>query len=122
MRVDKTSCWNSSLEMVNSAADGSKEFEGTRVQMLNAQNYELYNGKWPEHILPTLKYTEEENNEISQTIMSMIDFLKQSTAEFITGTRTLDDAGWQGYLTELDSMGLQTWLQHAQTAFERTQK
>lgn len=112
----------SSLEMGNSASDGSKEFEGTRVQMLNAQNYELYNGKWPEHILPTLKYTEEENNEISQTIMSMIDFLKQSTAEFITGTRTLDDAGWQGYLTELDSMGLQTWLQHAQTAFERTQQ
>lgn len=112
----------SSLEMGNSAADGAKEFEATRVQMLNAQNYELYNGKWPEHVLPTLKYTEEENNEISQTIMSMIDFLKQSTAEFITGTRTLDDAGWESYLAELDSMGLQTWLQHAQTAFERSQQ
>ncbi len=112
----------SSLEMGNSAADGSKEFEGTKVQMLNAQNYELYNGKWPEHILPKLKYTEEESNDISQTIMSMIDFLKQSTAEFVTGTRTLDDAGWQGYLNELDSLGLQTWLEHAQTAFERSQE
>ena len=64
----------------------------------------------------------QESNDISQTIMSMIDFLKQSTAEFVTGTRTLDDAGWQGYLNELDSLGLQTWLEHAQTAFERSQE
>ena len=90
--------------------------------MLYTQHYELYSNKWPEYVLPTLKYTEEESNEISQTIMGMTDFLKQSTAEFITGTRSLDDAGWQGYLTELDSMGLQTWLQYAQAAFERAQE
>lgn len=110
-----------SLELGNSNADGSKEFEALKTQMIGAQCYELYIGKWPEHILPALKYTLEESEANSQTIMSMVDFIKQSAAEFITGQRTLDDSGWQGYLGELDSLGLQEWLANAQAAFERSQ-
>ena len=41
-------------------------------------------------------------------------------AEFITGARSLDDDGWNTYLDELETMGLSTWLETAQVAYDRT--
>lgn len=40
-------------------------------------------------------------------------------AQFITGARPLDDREWESYKSELDTIGLQTWLDNAQAAYDR---
>ena len=46
--------------------------------------------------------------------------MKQSLAEFVTGNRPLSD--WDNYLSDLENMGLQEWLDVAQTAYDRIEK
>lgn len=105
------------------AADGSLPFDkNIKTAMLNAYNDEHYFDKHPENILPLLKYTSEESETIAIPIANIQDFLKTSTAEFVTGQRTLDDTGWSQYLTELESLGLSEWLELAQTAYDRNKE
>ncbi len=109
------------MEKGNAQADGSVPYDPeVRSLQVKALNYEYYNGKHPEHMLPLLKYTLDESNETAIIITHIDEFIDTSMAEFITGQRSLDDAGWQGYLNELNTLGLDTWLKTAQTAFERS--
>jgi putative aldouronate transport system substrate-binding protein len=82
-----------------------------------AVNLKEYNGRHPEKILPNLKYTEEEYNSISEILTNVNEYVKQSVAEFIIGARSLDD--WNGYLAELNKLGLQQWIATAQKAYDR---
>ena len=86
----------------------------------NAKCYELYYPKHPEYVLPTLKYTLDETELIQEQLTTLPTFVDQCMAEFITGARSLDDAGWNAYLDELETMGLSTWLETAQVAYDRT--
>lgn len=109
------------MEKGNAQADGSVDYDPeVRSLQVKAWNYEYYNGKHPEQMLPLLKYTLEESDETAIIITHIDEFIDTSMAEFITGQRSLDDAGWQKYLDELNGLGLDTWLQTAQTAFERS--
>lgn len=40
-------------------------------------------------------------------------------AQFITGARPLDDKEWEAYKSELDTIGLQTWVENSQAAYDR---
>lgn len=109
------------MEKGNAQADGSIPYDPeVKSLQVNAWNYEYYNGKHPEYMLPLLKYTLEESNEIAMIVADVEDFISTSMAEFITGQRTLDDAGWENYLNELNGLGLDKWIQIAQSAYERT--
>lgn len=111
-----------SLEMGNTVYDYSSgnKFDVNDPTQLNAKCYELYYPKHPEYVLPTLKYTLEETELIQEQLTTLPTFVDQCMAEFITGARSLDDAGWNAYLDELETMGLSTWLETAQTAYDRT--
>ena len=74
----------------------------------------------PEHVLPLLHYTSEEASQCTEAMVSIADLVEQAKAEFITGVRDLD-SGWDAYLEELESVGLSSWLEIAQTAYERSQ-
>ena len=69
--------------------------------------------------MPKLVYTEEETELIAESSANISSLVDASLAEFITGQRKLDDAGWNAYLAELDSLGLQEWLECAQAAYDR---
>ena len=88
--------------------------------MLNAQHIEWYYDKHPEHVLSLLHYTSEEASQCTEAMVSIADLVEQAKAEFITGVRDLD-SGWDAYLEELESVGLSSWLEIAQTAYERSQ-
>lgn len=88
---------------------------------ISALNAMLYADKHPEHVLPTLKYTEEETEKILDAIANIPGFIHQTMAEFITGVRDIEK-GWDTYLAELESMGLSTWLSVSQDAYNRTLK
>jgi len=46
--------------------------------------------------------------------------VNQSIAEFTIGTRDINnDAVWNAYVNELNNMGMQQYLQTAQTAYNR---
>lgn len=111
-----------SLEMGSTVYDYSSgnKFDVNDPTQLNAKCYELYYPKHPEYVLPTLKYTLEETELIQEQLTTLPTFVDQCMAEFITGARSLDDAGWNAYLDELETMGLSTWLETAQTAYDRT--
>ena len=46
------------------------------------------------------------------------NYVKQTTAEFLTGERDID-AEWDAYLAELERIGYQTVLDVYQTAYDR---
>ncbi|MCR4902349.1 MAG: extracellular solute-binding protein [Butyrivibrio sp.] len=109
-----------SLEMGNTVYDfsGGNKFDPNDRTQLFGKSYQLYYTKHPEHVLPVLKYTLEETEAIQDQLTNVMPFVRQSMAEFITGTRSIEDE-WDVYLGELDSMGLQTWVSTAQTAYDR---
>ncbi len=73
----------------------------------------------PDFILPSLVYTPEETEVITVATAEIATMIYTSTAEFITGSRSLDDAGWEAYLKEMDALGLQTCIETAQQAYNR---
>ena len=87
----------------------------------NAYNYEHYIPKHPDAVLPTLLYTPEEAKENAEIITVTTEYVKQSLAEFITGSRDVDKE-WDSYVEELGKMDLEVWLTGAQAAFDRMAK
>ena len=87
----------------------------------NVDTLRLYSPRLPQHLLPTLQYTSAEGDTLVQVTPNIRSYVwERSTAEFIVGTRDINsDAVWNEYLRTLDSMGLQTWLRYAQTAWNR---
>ena len=86
---------------------------------LNVLNHKLYLDKGPEQVLPLLKFTAEETDEIALAINDIDSLMKTAIAEFITGERSLDDAGWQDYLDDLKSLGFDKVLDVCQAAYDR---
>jgi putative aldouronate transport system substrate-binding protein len=93
------------------------------VDVIQAMHYQLYVNKWPAHVIPQLKYMNDEAVRVSGPITNVNQYVKQSIAEFVSGIRDINnDAAWNAYLRELDSMGLQQWLTAAQTAYTRQRR
>ena len=85
-----------------------------------ADNYAYNYNSHPDKLLPSkLNYTNEEVTEQSEITVNVATYVSQSMAQFITGARPLDDREWESYKSELDTIGLQTWLDNAQAAYDR---
>lgn len=110
-----------SMDNVNRVASGITPFDkSTKSGMLYAYNLEWYSDKHPEYMLETLHYTMEEAEQLTEIMMNVSEFVEQSKAEFITGEREIKTE-WDSYLSEMQNLGLNTWLEVAQTAYEREQ-
>ena len=96
-----------------------KEYDPNGNSRWNSFNMKYYNDKHPEKILPTLKYTMEESEQIMDATTNIPDYISQSIAEFVTGAKDIE-ADWDAYLGVLENMGLSVWLSAAQDAYERT--
>lgn len=110
-----------SLEAGNTSFDvtGGNKYDPDSPTQLSAKCYQMYYTKHPEKVLPILKYTMEEAEQIQDTLTTLPDFVKQALAEFVTGARDIEK-DWDAYLEEMNSMGLQQWLEIAQAAYDRT--
>lgn len=108
-----------SLDWSNTTTDVTKEFVPNLPTDINAQHLEWYVDKHPEHVLNNLLYTYEETETMMDCNNTIAAYVKQTIAEFITGTRSIEN-GWDTYLKELEGMGLSTWLKCAQAAYERS--
>ena len=107
----------SSLETNNTVSE-SLNYDKNDPTQLVAKSMNYYYDKHPEHVLTPLHYTTDEVEEIQDALVSIPDYVKQTMAEFITGARDIE-TGWDSYLDELNSMGLEQWLACAQAAYNR---
>ena len=102
--------------IVGQAWDG--DVGNTQYQVTQAVPY--YRGKEPEYVTGTLVFTQEEADAISDSTTTIIDYVNESIARFITGDLDIDDdAAWQNYLDELEQMGLSDLLAVYQAAYTR---
>ncbi|GHV86711.1 ABC transporter substrate-binding protein [Spirochaetia bacterium] len=109
------------LEVANTTGSYVSPYDGSLpTALLQAYNYQLYIDKHPRFILPQLKYTVEETQKIAEPVTNINEYVRQSIAEFVTGARDVN-TGWDGYIRELNNMGLQTWLGAAQSSYDRQQ-
>lgn len=97
---------------------GTSEYDPDLATVgLKVFNDKYYIPAHPEHVLEGLKFTIEESKKITEVATNIPEFIKQSLAEFVTGARSLDD--WDQYLKELDNMGIETWIECTQAAYDR---
>lgn len=68
--------------------------------------------------IPAMKFTSEEEEELSMISVSLVNYIAQSRIGFITGTMDLDK-DWDSYVSSLNNMGLQTAIDLYQTAYDR---
>jgi putative aldouronate transport system substrate-binding protein len=68
-----------------------------------------------------LNYSLDEATKIAETVTNINTALDQYMAEFITGVRDISsNAAWNDYIAEFNKMGLQQWIDVAQTAYNRS--
>lgn len=109
-------------EMFKGRDSGKKtELEGKRDFAAELANkaVDYYYDEHPAQILPNLIYTVEESDELATLQENVSAYVKESLAAFVTGNRPLSD--WDSYLKEMENMGLNRWLEIAQTAYDRMQ-
>ncbi|WP_246218402.1 hypothetical protein [Litoribacterium kuwaitense] len=97
-------------------------FQGAEAKENSANNAEQvkpYRIK-DEDILPPLSYTVEENEQVSTILSDINTYVDEMEAAFITGEQ--DFSQWEDYKKTLEQMGVQEYLDIAQTAYERSQE
>ena len=110
-----------SLDMYHGISAGLKSEDGESniAAVMRQESRANYYDKHPEYVLPALQYTQEESDRIAEPQENVNSYVNQSLAEFVTGNRSLND--WDAYVEELNNMGLQEWIETAQTAYDRMQ-
>lgn len=84
-----------------------------------------YTGKHPEEFLGNPVYTDEEQKVIDEVLSPIDIYVREMIANFCTnnaGMDIYDDAVWEQYLTQLDSMGLEEATKVVQQAYDRMNK
>ena len=69
-------------------------------------------------ILPELKFTDAESQDVSTIAVEIEKMIRESTVSFIMGTKDIDKE-WDSYKDALDKAGLPKLLETYQTAYDR---
>ncbi|MDL2232289.1 extracellular solute-binding protein [Ruminococcaceae bacterium OttesenSCG-928-L11] len=70
------------------------------------------------YIVPNVYYETDENERISSYKATINPYIEECIARFITGDMNIEN-DWDGYLKELDSMGLSDYLSIVQNGYDR---
>jgi len=74
----------------------------------------------PDEVVYSLFYNAEESETVSEVSGLLLDYIRAARAEFVTGVKDpSNDADWDAYLAEMDKIGLQDYLEAAQSAYDR---
>lgn len=75
--------------------------------------------KQPEELARNLVYSDEVREERDEYGSLIKDYVNRSLCLFVSGKQDpTDDAQWNAYLKELDTIGLEKWLQMTQDAYD----
>lgn len=73
----------------------------------------------PKEVWPFFTYTVEENKVLSDLTGPLNKHVSQTSAEFVTGQRPLDDKNWNEYVNIIQDMGLAKVLEIQEAAYAR---
>jgi len=73
-----------------------------------------------DNIYPRVFFSIEDLDKISTIESDLIPYIERKKAEWITGGKVEEE--WADYLTELDRLGLQEWLEIKQAGYDRNQE
>lgn len=73
-------------------------------------------------IVPPLFYTEEQTAEIVDLEKTIIEYVEEMFARFVTGDIKMNDAEWNKYTSTLDKMNLKRFIELNQEAYESKYK
>ncbi|WP_426350273.1 extracellular solute-binding protein [Alloiococcus sp. CFN-8] len=90
--------------------------ELTPIPMEAADNLMPY---IPEEIWPFFTFTKDENRIMTTYNTDIGNYVKTSTAEFITGQKELNDSTWKEYVSAIEKMGVEEMLNVYEAAYER---
>lgn len=94
----------------------------TNASYLISTIQDEYTDKHPEEVISKLIYTEEEEGIVTPIFTSMDTYVKEMIANFCTNNNGMDindDAVWQQYLDQLESIGLSQAQEIVQTVYDR---
>jgi len=74
--------------------------------------------KSPKEACTLIIYDPDEADQIADIKTSLETYVKESMARFATGDMNID-SDWDAYVKELDNIGLQTYIEVSQKAFDR---
>lgn len=77
----------------------------------------MYSECKPAEILPNLMYTDDELSQLAMVKTAIDSYVTENITAFATGNRSFDD--WDAYLSELESMQLETYISIVQAAYDR---
>lgn len=72
-----------------------------------------------EIIFPLTYLTNEENEEVSDITVELETYMKENEAQFINGTKELNDETWQEYLDTMNKIGAERLIEIYQAAYDR---
>ena len=130
--MTNNACWGAidSTLLINAEGEATQFDEASMDEWtlfkskIVAQMVDIYYAraqeKNPKVTCPALVYTLEEEERTEQIRSNCGQYINKSRSEFCTGTMNPnDDAQWQAYLDQLEQLGLQDWLDLAQTVYDR---
>ncbi len=68
--------------------------------------------------IPPLSFTQDEAQVVAEAEATIVPFVQQRFAEWVTGNRNVDE-DWESYLEELNGLGVENYLATYQAALER---
>jgi len=95
--------------------DGNMLNTGYHVAQIQA----AYTGKHPSEHVTKLIYTSDEDRRISEILLNLDSYVKESIARFAVGDLSVD-RDWDSYLSGLRGLGLDTMLPVVQQVYART--
>jgi len=78
-------------------------------------------GLRPDEVVYKFIYNNKEADEMKDLDITINNYVKESTARFITGDLDINGKAWDTYLAELKNMGLDRYMQINQAAYDRMQ-
>lgn len=60
-------------------------------------------------VMPSFFFSEDDNAEVARLQTTIIDYVNESTAAFVTGNKSIDN-DWDAYIAELEALGLSDYL------------
>lgn len=90
----------------------------TDAEYMIAQSTATLIDKSPKEACTLIIYDPDEADQIADIKTSLETYVKESMARFATGDMNVD-SDWDAYVKELDNIGLQTYMEVSQKAFDR---
>jgi len=79
---------------------------------------ELYGSYAPDEFLPYLWFSEGDSTEMAELQLAIVEYVTSADAEFIIDRRDLDGSDWNDYLNDLESIGLDRYVELTQKAYD----